>query len=228
MMFTHCKGQYLRGNKLQLGCLQANAAVLARELAFFAVLEKTYTMHATSIFACLLLLALIARVEAQQPQRKGRYAIGVNYPAHMYYIPKVQQLPSSFPTHEPKHTTPRQATASPLKLLRGLPCGTAAWEFRTFDGQCNNLQRPSLGSSNTGQLLHKRRTSSRPSGQNRPNARFISNTLSRQVIEDKPNRRGMSEFLTFFGQVRQKHKLLFQCLELLLDSGWNCYRNVPF
>jgi hypothetical protein len=90
--------------------------------------------------------------------------------------------------------------------VRCLPSG-----FRTIDGSGNNLGDPDEGQA--GIDLFRIAPSayadghSAPSGANRPNARFISNTLSDQADPANPgqdvsiqNNRGLSDFIYVFGQ----------------------------
>lgn len=77
----------------------------------------------------------------------------------------------------------------------GLTCENNKNE-RTFDGSCNNILNPSWGKAHT---TFQRVSVPILVGAPRPNARFVSNVVCRRTAT-KPNRRGMSEFTTFFGQ----------------------------
>lgn len=78
-------------------------------------------------------------------------------------------------------------------------CGAGSGRFRKPDGSCNHLRRKQLGAADTPFLLLSQRIGPGPSGSDRPNARIISNSVHAEtrVI---PNRRHMSEMVTFFGQ----------------------------
>lgn len=69
--------------------------------------------------------------------------------------------------------------------------------YRTFNGQCNNLYRPTWGAARTPMLLLSSPVSHRR-GQLK-NARAISNAICSEPFS-RPNRRRMSELVTFFGQ----------------------------
>lgn len=120
-------------------------------------------------------------------------------------LPPSLQAPSLSPSRkEPRITGPKQCQDRSLHRLKGhvksTLCSPRTWEFRTFSGMCNNVAHIDWGASNTGQVLHWRSRSSRPTGSDRPSARTVSNTCSRQLMPHMPNRRRMSEFVTFFGQ----------------------------
>lgn len=72
--------------------------------------------------------------------------------------------------------------------------------YRTFDGSCTNSENKLWGSAGTSQFSYIHQHSSKfPTGQDLPSARFISNVISTQT-ENVFNRRGLSEFVVFFGQ----------------------------
>lgn len=72
-------------------------------------------------------------------------------------------------------------------------------QFRTLNGFCNNLANPGQGAADDTFLLLARPLRSPAAGFKAPNPRRISNIVCN---EDSPipNDRGMSEFVTFFGQ----------------------------
>ncbi|MGK7929250.1 MAG: peroxidase family protein [Spirulina sp.] len=76
-------------------------------------------------------------------------------------------------------------------------------EFYSFDGTGNNLDNPDLGGTDTALLniapLDYGDGFSTPSGQDRPNARTISNTLSQQN-QDTPEPRGLTNLIWAWGQ----------------------------
>lgn len=151
----------------------------------------------------VLLLCSSQPCYGQQPHLEGRAQMNSHPATAIPPLSGYQQMPPYRPLKEPKKTGPRQAVAdnSLTHKLQKLPCGAKAWEFRTISGKCNNVKTIDLGASNQGQLLHKRNPSTKPTGLDRPSARLISNIVYAQTERDLPNRRGMSEFLTFFGQV---------------------------
>lgn len=59
------------------------------------------------------------------------------------------------------------------------------------------------GAANTAQLLYWRDFGAHPLGSHLPSARAISNMISSTGGRDVPNAIGVSEFATFFGQVRR-------------------------
>jgi len=75
----------------------------------------------------------------------------------------------------------------------------AKYQFRSFDGKCNNLGYPHLGAAHQPFFVLTGRLRSRRELRNLPNARRISNVLNNER-NPVPNRRGMSELVTFFGQ----------------------------
>lgn len=73
-------------------------------------------------------------------------------------------------------------------------------QYRSFDGTCTNHIYKVAGSASTAQYSYIPRLSSTlPTGTGLPSARHISNIVCAQN-GDVPNRRGMSEFVVFFGQ----------------------------
>ncbi|MEO1618202.1 MAG: peroxidase family protein [Planctomycetota bacterium] len=77
-------------------------------------------------------------------------------------------------------------------------------EVRSIDGSGNNLENPELGSTDT-ELLRVAENDyadgiSEPSGENRPSAREISNTLFAVGEEETFSERGLSSFVFAWGQ----------------------------
>ena len=68
---------------------------------------------------------------------------------------------------------------------------------QTYSGFCNNLRNPNYGKSHTSFLIHSHVVDYDPS--KLPNARLVSNTVCREDTTP-PNRRRMSELVTFMGQ----------------------------
>ncbi len=93
--------------------------------------------------------------------------------------------------------SPRDASRD--SVLPGLPA-----EIRAIDGTGNNLLNTELGS--TGEVLLRVASAdyadgvSLPSGEDRPSAREISNSLSAADSEDFGNERGLSAFVYVWGQ----------------------------
>lgn len=133
------------------------------------------------------------------------------------------------PSVEPEETAPPVPTLPPLQLPRfdpaNLPelpdpvsCNSA---FRNLDGSCTNLADPSFGAtgnpqfsyvtglsvnstdiSSTRQVINLPPSSSViPNGANRPSARKVSNIVSDQGDIDMSNKRGLTLFFVFFGQL---------------------------
>jgi hypothetical protein len=166
------------------------------------------TMRATAVNLSLALLVAAAAAcsaGAQPPTVNGRF------PSLMVQIhdppprpPSLEGPPLSATRREPVSTRAGDAQdESVLPDVEGRydeDCGPLTWEFRTFDGSCNNKCNIRFGAGNRGVLLHWRPRGDRPTGQDRPSPRAISNIVSRQAEERVPNRRRLSEFLTFFGQ----------------------------
>lgn len=165
-------------------------------------------MRATAVNLSLALLVAAAAAcsaGAQPPTVNGRF------PSLMVQIhdppprpPSLEGPPLSATRREPVSTRAGDAQdESVLPDVEGRydeDCGPLTWEFRTFDGSCNNKCNIRFGAGNRGVLLHWRPRGDRPTGQDRPSPRAISNIVSRQAEERVPNRRRLSEFLTFFGQ----------------------------
>lgn len=75
-------------------------------------------------------------------------------------------------------------------------------DFRTLDGTCSSIgsgERQLWGSTNRAHFSYLSRSSTVPTGLNRPSPRFISNELCRQAMESR-DERGLSELATYFGQ----------------------------
>ncbi len=73
-------------------------------------------------------------------------------------------------------------------------------QFRTQSGRCNNLQRPNQGAADQPFLLLTRPLRPLANGLAGPNPRNISNIVCDEQATI-PNDRGMSELVTFFGQL---------------------------
>ena len=73
-------------------------------------------------------------------------------------------------------------------------------QFRTLSGFCNNLRSPDRGSADSTFLLLATPLRSRSDIRGLPGARFISNVVCEEATP-KLNDRGMSELVTFFGQL---------------------------
>jgi len=74
-------------------------------------------------------------------------------------------------------------------------------QFRTLSGFCNNLRFPRRGAADSKFLLLSRSFPNFDAAFNPPlpNARYVSNIVCNEDFP-KPNKRGMSELVTFFGQ----------------------------
>jgi len=72
-------------------------------------------------------------------------------------------------------------------------------QFRSFSGQCNNLKHPDQGAANTPFLLLSGFLRHSTGRSRLPDARYLSNNLCNEE-ETIPNKRRMSELVTFFGQ----------------------------
>lgn len=70
-------------------------------------------------------------------------------------------------------------------------------KVRTYDGFCNNVLNPKWGSVQTKFL--RKGTSIIFNIDKLPNARLVSNVICKETAP-RPNRRGMSELVTYFGQ----------------------------
>lgn len=164
-------------------------------------------VHLHTLIA-LSLVVYVSDVHAQQPKPNG--LIGVPYTAisDPQPIPDELQLPPLDPdASEPLDTTATDALGSSaddrLHLkIRGNPCPPESQEFRMIDGSCNNERNIRWGATNRGQLVSWPCPGSDPVGQDRPSPRHISNIVCNQEDNDIPNERRMSEFVTYFGQVR--------------------------
>lgn len=71
----------------------------------------------------------------------------------------------------------------------------------TFDGQCNHIGKNRLGSANTGfqSLFDKLNPHEVPREIDLPSPRLVSNLVAHESFSP-PNKRNMSELMTFFGQ----------------------------
>ena len=113
----------------------------------------------------------------------------------------------------PKMTMRQTASRTAFRSFRGLnrrrrrirrfrrECQAIADDqFRTQSGFCNNIQRPNQGAAD--QPFRLLTTPVRPlaDGLAGPNPRNISNIVCDEAIPI-PNKRGMSELVTFFGQI---------------------------
>lgn len=72
--------------------------------------------------------------------------------------------------------------------------------FRTLNGLCNNRRRPRDGAADTHFIVQSRPLRRLPQTMNLPSARLISNIVCEEA-RPRINRRGMSELVTFFGQL---------------------------
>ncbi len=72
--------------------------------------------------------------------------------------------------------------------------------FRTINGFCNNQLRPFEGSAGSVFVVQAAPLRSIRDTANLPSARLISNIVNDEA-RPKPNRRGMSELVTYFGQI---------------------------
>ncbi len=72
--------------------------------------------------------------------------------------------------------------------------------FRTINGFCNNRLRPHKGSAGSVFLVQAAPLRSIQDTASLPSARLISNIVNDEA-RPKPNRRGMSELVTYFGQL---------------------------
>lgn len=79
---------------------------------------------------------------------------------------------------------------------------TCSSEFRTIDGTCTNNRDRLWGSSLRPQLLPGGVSSATVARGDLPSARAVSNVICKQS-QDVFCRRGLSELLTFFGQVSE-------------------------
>lgn len=73
-------------------------------------------------------------------------------------------------------------------------------QFRTLNGFCNNLRYPSRGAAGRPFIINSFPLRHMNEFKDFPTAREISNMLCDEV-KPKPNARGMSELVTFFGQL---------------------------
>lgn len=158
----------------------------------------------------VFILACIQASSGQQAKQNG--LVGVPYKAisDPSPVPEDAQLPPFDPdASEPTKTSSSDALGVFSDQKRKLsladnPCPPESQEFRTVDGSCNNERNIRWGATNRGQIVPWPCSSSSPSGQDRPSPRFISNIVCNQGDDDIPNDRRMSEFVTYFGQVRIK------------------------
>lgn len=158
--------------------------------------------------AAILLLVMVSMCNAQQSRGNGRFAMKNRQKYARGRIPRTLQSPLlSSNRREPEKTSPTQAQdMSFLPELQSkatkkiMPCGPFTWEFRNYDGSCNNKENIRWGAANSGQMLHWKSRSTAPTGKSLPSARLVSNIVCRQTQSNMPNRRKMSEFVTFFGQ----------------------------
>lgn len=97
-------------------------------------------------------------------------------------------------------------------------------EFRSFDGNGNNLSNPNYGITGA-TLLNKAPLNygddySSPAGEDRPNPRTISNAIAQQT-EDTPSNKGLTNTIWVFGQ------FLDHDLTLVADSNVSANFAVP-
>lgn len=101
-----------------------------------------------------------------------------------------------------KHS--KKVTKKTVRLHRGNISGRrdsgARGQYRLLSGKCNNLRYSDRGAANSPFLLLSGFLRSDREIQALPDARYLSNTLSTEK-KLKPNRRRMSELVTFFGQL---------------------------